>query len=206
MGKFEILKFFLFVFLVGKRPATCVITREQHHQYITSVIQQFDGLPAPLFIYPPIPMIRSAESKSVLDPYDYIRPVLMFWDPMSQLACLNSKIKCPRPMCQIGPDIRWLRSAHWKDCRNQRESCRLLYGIIGPIYLVSRVYRCSGNHAEVIAHDPSILNLVPESRRPFILSHIAGVTCQLQDYVTCSIINGLKYRNNAWSTLHEGIL
>ena len=95
-------------------------------------------------------------------------------------------------MCQISPDIRWLRSAHWKDCCNQRESCRLLYGINGPIYLVSRVYRCSGNHAEVIAHDPSILNLVPESRRPFVLSHIAGVTCQLQDYVTCSIINGLK--------------
>jgi hypothetical protein len=69
---------------------------------------------------------------------------------------------------------------------------QVLYGINGPIYLVSRVYRCSGQHAEIIAHDPSILNLIPESRRPFILYHITGVTCQLQDYVACSIINGLK--------------
>ena len=191
MRKF-VLTFLLLVFFVGIRPATCVLTREQHHKYISLVIQQFGGGPAPLMVYPPIPMIRCPESNFVLDPYDYIRPVLMFWDSMNQLACLNGRMRCPRPACQVAPDIRWLRSSRWKDCRNQRESCRLLFGINEPIYLISRVYRCGGHHAEIIAHDPALLNLIPESRRPFILSHIAGVTCQLQDYVACSIINGLK--------------
>ena len=98
MRKF-VLIFLLLVFFVGIRPATCVLTREQHHEYISLVIQQFGGGPAPLMVYPPIPMIRCAESNFVLDPYDHIRPVLMFWDPMNQLACLNGRMRCPRPAC-----------------------------------------------------------------------------------------------------------
>lgn len=167
---------FLLIFLLCVtmyQKTSCVHLRECHHQYIASVIQQFQDLPAALFVYPPIPMVR-VSNPLVPDPYDYMRPVLLFWDPLNQLACLGGAIKCPRSECQISSDDRTLRSAHWKDCHSQRESCRLLYGVNGPIYLVSRVYRCTGQHAEIIAHDPTILNLVPESRRPFILSHIRG--------------------------------
>ena len=184
--------FVLFVLLsVLCREARCVPLRERHHDYIANIIKQFQDSPVTLYVYPPIPMVLPS-NPLVPNPIDYIRPVLMFWDPLNQLACLRGTIRCPRPECRISPNPRMLRAVHWKDCHNRRETCRLLYGVNGPIYLVSRVYRCTGQHAEIIAHDQAILNLIPESRRPFILSHIAGVTRELQDNIVSYIISGLK--------------
>lgn len=169
----------------------CISLRERHYSYISNIIKQFKECPAPLYVYPPIPM-RCASDPSPPIPYDYIRPVLLFWDPLNQLQCLNGIIRCPRPQCRGSTHGRVLRAVHWKDCHNQRESCRVMYGVNGPVYLVSRVYRCSGQHAEIIAHDPAILEIIPQSRRPFILSHITGVTRELHESIGSYITTGMK--------------
>lgn len=130
----------------------CVPQRERHHEYIAKIIQQFQDAPATLYVYPPIPMIQSS-NPLLPNPSEYMRPVLMFWDLLNQLACLKGIIRCPRSECKASSDIRFLRAVHWKDCHNQRETCRLLHGVNGPVYLISRVYRCTAQHAEIIAHD-----------------------------------------------------
>lgn len=135
------------------------VHKEKHYGYIKHVLNQQSGDVPPVVVEPPCLIWFQATSTSnpvSPDPYYFLRPTLILWDPISQCTLNNGHVKCPR--C-AGVDV-FLRVTHWKDGRNERNAPRLLFAQNGVTYLVSRVYRCSNGH-EIIAHDESILQLFP---------------------------------------------
>ena len=137
-------------------------------------------------VEPPPLWFRS--SPSPLDPFHFLRPRLILWDPISQRTLSGGIIACPR-CCD---DETFLRPAHWKDGRNGHNAPRLLFTGGGVTYLVSRVYSCKNGHV-IVAHGDSILNLFPcKERLPFLLSHIKGITQELYKTIVLWSNAGLK--------------
>lgn len=95
-----------------------------------------------------------------------------------------------------------------KDGRNN--PCRL-YGLTCPVMLVSRIYRCQLYNHEIIAHDSEVLKQLHEvDWQPFILSHIMGMTRELQLAISSYILSGLAFsdienmlRQHLWNSLAE---
>ena len=77
--------------------------------------------------------------------------------------------------------------------------------------LVSRVYRCQSHNHEIIAHDCGVLKqLLDVDREPFILSHLTGMTRELQMTISSYILSGLAFsdienilRQHLWNSLAE---
>ena len=119
----------------------------------------------------------------------YLIPKIILWDPLAQVTDLNGQLKCRRAECKSGSS--YLRPVHWKDGRTQRECWRFLYGVDGPVFLISRVYRCIRQH-EIIAHDVSLTESLPQTTVPFVLSLITGVTYELINAVVSCGSAGLS--------------
>ena len=62
------------------------------------------------------------------------------------------------------------------------------------MYLVSVGYTCNQRH-KVLAHDESILELLPRMMIPFILSHQTGFTKELFDMCTMLCRRGINFYN-----------
>ncbi|KAJ7373400.1 hypothetical protein OS493_012993 [Desmophyllum pertusum] len=167
--------------------AHCVSHKEKHYRYIQDVLNEVTGDVPPFIVQPPPLWFRSNLNR-LPDPYHYLRPTLLLWDPVSQRTLQNGLVTCPR--CDVA-DI-CLRPAHWKDGRNERNAPRLLFARNGVTYLVSRVYRCCNGH-EIVAHDDSILKRFPSKEQlPFLLSHVCGITRDLYKDVVLYSSTGMK--------------
>lgn len=59
----------------------------------------------------------------------------------------------------------------------------MIHGLNDIVYLVSAVYICDKRH-KILAHDESILKLLPKTLIPFILSHQTGFTIELYEICT----------------------
>ena len=139
-------------------------------------------------VEPPPLWFRLCSSQRAPDPFHFIRPRLILWDPICQRSLSGGIVRCPR--CS-GDEI-FLRPTHWKAGRNDYNSPRLLFTGRGVTYLVSRVYRCKNGH-EIVAHDDSILGLFPyKERLPFLLSHVKGITQELYKTIVLWSNAGLK--------------
>ena len=75
---------------------------------------------------------------------EYVRPKIIFWDPLNQLHCFKGSIICPH--ADHAEERVFLKPSFWKDGRTERDMPRQIYGSNGPVLLVSRVYRCSFGH------------------------------------------------------------
>ena len=109
----------------------------------------------------------------------YFFPDILFWDPLSRIPSLNGFLKCPREA--YSGKNSFLRAIGWKDRKTERNNPRRLYGLTCPVMLVSRIYRSQLHNHEIIAHDSEVLKqLLEVDRQPFILTHITGMTRELQ--------------------------
>lgn len=141
--------------------------------------------------------------------YSYFFPDILFWDPLSRIPSLKGFLKCPREACS-GKNS-FLRVVGWKDGKTDRNNPRRLYGLTCPVMLVSRVYRCQSHNHEIIAHDCGLLKqLLGVDREPFILSHLTGMTRELQMTISSYILSGLAFsdienilRQHLWNSLAE---
>ena len=139
----------------------------------------------------------------------YFFPDILFWDPLSRIPSLNGFLRCPREACS-GKDS-FLRAVGWKDGKTARNNPRRLYGLTCPVMLVSRIYRCQLHHHEILSHDSEVLQqLLEVDRQPFILSHITGITRELQTTISSYILSGLAFsdvenilRQHLWNSLAE---
>ena len=66
-----------------------------------------------------------------------------------------------------------MRGSYWNDGSNNARKPRMVHGIDDSVYLVSAVFVCDKRH-KMLAYDESILQLLPKSLIPFILSHQTG--------------------------------
>ena len=139
----------------------------------------------------------------------YFFPDILFWDPLSRIPSLNGFLRCPREACS-GKDS-FLRAVGWKDGKTARNNPRRLYGLTCPVMLVSHIYRCQLHHHEILFHDSEVLQqLLEVDRQPFILSHITGMTRELQTTISSYILSGLAFsdvenilRQHLWNSLAE---
>ena len=179
----------MLIVLYGSLQNTyCVSQKEKHYRYIQDVLNEVAGDVPPFVVEAPPLWFRSSPSFRLPDPYHYLRPSVILWDPISQRTLQNGIVNCPR--CDL-PDV-CLRPVHWKDGRNERNAPRLLFARNGVTYLVSRVYRCCNGH-EVVAHDNSILQSFPcKEHLPFLLSHVSGITRDLYKDIILYSSTGMK--------------
>ena len=139
----------------------------------------------------------------------YFFPDVIFWDPLSRLSLRREFLQCPKESCCGKRSC--LRAVGWKDGKTKRDNPRRLYGLIHPVVLVSRIYRCQLSNHEVIAHDGDIIKqLSDKDRPPFMLSHITGMTRELQNTITSHILSGLSFcdiqrtlKQQLWNSLAE---
>ena len=123
----------------------------------------------------------------------YFFPDILFWDPLSRIPSLNGFLRCPREACS-GKDS-FLRAVGWKDGKTARNNPRRLYGLTCPVMLVSHIYRCQLHHHEILFHDSEVLQqLLEVDRQPFILSHITGMTRELQTTISSYICRVWHFR------------
>ena len=114
---------------------------------------------------------------------DYIHPRVIIWDPIQQHQCFKSGIACPHyDHGQVGSI---LTPCKWKDGRSERDMPRQMYGVNGPVLLVSHVYRCTRGH-EITGHDPRLLENIPSGDVTFHLGHKLSLTSEL-----CSLVFAL---------------
>ena len=169
------------------QSAYCISHKEKHYRYIQDVLNKVAADVPPIIVEPPPVWFRSGLG-FIQDPYHYLRPTLILWDPVSHRTLQNGIFHCPR--CDVA-DV-CLRPAHWKDGGNERNAPRLLFTRNGVTYLVSRVYRCCNGH-EIVAHDNAILQSFPcKEHLPFLLSHISGITRELYKDVVLYSSTGMK--------------
>ena len=74
----------------------------------------------------------------------------------------------------------YINHSYWNDGSSDAKQPRMIHGINDIVYLVSAVYVCDKRH-KTLAHDESILQQLPRSLIPFILSHQTGFTKELFD-------------------------
>ena len=183
----------IFIFFHGSlQIAYCVSHKEKHYRYIQDVLKEVAGAIPPFTVEPPPLWFRSSFQSSLNsnlpDPYHYLRPTLILWDPVSQRTLQNGLVICRR--CDVAGIC--LRPTQWKDGRNERNVPRLLFARNGITYLVSRVYRCCNGH-EIVAHDNSILRSFPSKEQlPFLLSHISGITRDFYNDIVLYSSTGMK--------------
>ena len=105
-------------------------------------------------------------------------PVIILWDPylMHPKFMTPDVLKCN----QCG---RTLNNSYWNDGPSSAKQPRMIHGLNDIVYLVSAVYTCDKRH-KVLAHDESILRLLPQTLVPFILSHRTGFAKELYDMCT----------------------
>lgn len=121
---------------------------------------------------------------------DYFFPDILFWDSLSRIPSLNGFLRCPIEACS-GKNS-FLRAVGWKDGKTEEQS-RPLYGLTCPVMLVSRIY-CQLHNHEILALDSEVLQqLLEVDRQPFILSHITGMTRELQTTISSYILSGLAF-------------
>ena len=87
-----------------------------------------------------------------------------------------------------------MRGSYWNDGSNDARKPRMVHGINDIVYLVSAVFVCDKRH-KMLAHDESILQLLPKSLIPFILSHQTGFTKELSDLCTTLCKRGINFYN-----------
>lgn len=139
----------------------------------------------------------------------YFFPDILFWDPLSTIPSLKGVLQCPKDACKGRNSF--LRAVGWKDGKTERSNPRRLYGLTAPVVLVSRVYRCQLNNHEVVAHDGHILmQLRNTDRPPFILSHLSGITRDVQTAISSYVLSELPFsrianimKQQLWSSLAE---
>lgn len=135
------------------QSAYCISHKEKQYRYIQDVLNKVAADVPPIIVEPLPVWFRLGLSSCLQDPYHFLRPTLILWDPVSQRTLQNGIFHCPR--CDVA-DV-CLRPAHWKDGQNEKNAPRLLFARNGVTYLVSRVYRCCNGH-EIVAHDNAILH------------------------------------------------
>ena len=85
--------------------------------------------------------------------------------------------------------------SYWNDGSSTTAQPRLLHDIHNVVLLVSATYICQNNH-RLMAHDESILKLLPDQRMtPFVLLHKAGFTSNFVDTCTALVTHGLNFYN-----------
>ena len=114
---------------------------------------------------------------------DYVRPRIIFWDPIHQHPFFKGSFACPHH--DHGGEISVLTPCKWKDGKSERDLPRAIYCVNGPLLLVSRVYRCIRGH-EIAGHDPRLLERIPNGDVTFHLGHKLGISSQL-----CSLVFSL---------------
>ena len=68
-----------------------------------------------------------------------------------------------------------------------------LYGIDGPVSLVSVIYTCEAHH-RTLAHDASIIGNFPSQNIiTFVLFHRSGFTCQLMTLCMSLVYRGMTF-------------
>ena len=87
-----------------------------------------------------------------------------------------------------------MSTTYWMDGSSAAKQPRVIHGISDIVYLVSAVYTCNQRH-KVLAHDESILELLPRMIIPFILSHQTGFTKELFDMCTMLCRRGINFYN-----------
>lgn len=95
---------------------------------------------------------------------NYLIPNIILWDPLEQFPDIFSKNNFCNHSSHLNPVP--LLPKRWKCGQSERESPRKLYGNDGIVLLVSRVYKCCDGH-EVLAHDPFIIDRIPQQDVPF---------------------------------------
>ena len=86
-----------------------------------------------------------------------------------------------------------LRTSGWTDGSSADTQPRSLYGIDGPVLLVSAIYTCDAQH-RTLAHDASILRHFPSQYIiPFVLFHRSGFTHQLMTLCMSLIYRGMNF-------------
>lgn len=97
----------------------CISHKMEHYNYIPEVVNQHSsGVPPFVVDLPPL-WFRSSPSPS--DPFHFLRPRLILWDPICQRTFSGGTIAIP--LCC--DDETFLRPAHWKDGRNGHNAPRL---------------------------------------------------------------------------------
>ena len=121
-------------------PTNCTLD-ERLRKYIKEVLKQYEKAIPPVHIHAPICVTPQGNQPNA---YDYLIPKIILWDPLAQVTDLNGQLKCRRAECKSGSS--YLRPVHWKDGQTQTECWRFLYSVDGPVFLISRVYRCNRQH------------------------------------------------------------
>lgn len=162
------------------------------------------------FCHPPPPASGVNKVKPLEQQFNlYFFPDILFWDPLSRIPSIRGVLQCPKEACKGRNSL--LRAVGWKDGKTERSNPRRLYGLTTPVVLVSRVYRCQLNNHEVVAHDGHILmQLCKTDRPPFILSHLSGITRDVQTAISSFVLSELTFSGIAkilsqqlWSSLAE---
>lgn len=85
--------------------------------------------------------------------------------------------------------------SYWNDVSSTTAQPRLLHDMHNVVLLVSATYVCQNNH-RLLAHDESILKLLPDQRMtPFVLLHKAGFTSNFVDTCTALGTHGSNFYN-----------
>ena len=99
-------------------------------------------------------------SGSCDDPMLSLCPPILIWSPIEQWQSIKDKHMCP--VCAEGAVHGSLLAPYrWLDGSSEKAQPRKIHDSHGIILLVSRVYRCSRGH-EILGHDPSILEKLPQ--------------------------------------------
>ena len=125
-------------------------------------------------------LASSNSSSSEVNHEVFQQPDLIIWDPL--VTGLLESLWCPN--CIDNGQNEVLKPTRWKDGKTACDQPRRLYGLSNDALLVSRVYVCCKGH-QIIAHDPFVIGQLRNSAMvPFILFHKAGITKELQHFIT----------------------
>ena len=140
--------------------------------YIRAATQEHMGQP-PHIIGPATHFVIN--DKQVL-----YRPSLVIWDPVEQFP--HVQILCPFH------EELLVKTERWRDCKNRMP--RKMYSLTGPVFLVSRNYRCPRSH-ELISTDYGIVQSLTarQIHVPFMVTHKVGMMDDLMLYIN----NRYKY-------------
>jgi len=114
-------------------------------------------------------------------------PAVILWDPY----LMHSKIISP-PVLKCHQCGNLMNNSYWNDGSTSTKQPRMIHGVNDVVYLVSAVYTCDNRH-KILAHDESILKLLPQTLIPFMLSHKTGFTKDLYDMCTSFCRKGINF-------------
>lgn len=118
-------------------------------------------------------------------------PNMIFWDPLS-LIDESVKLRCQHCFDDSKVNFPLKQHKSWTLGQNNAMNPRRIWDHGWSCIIIGRLYTCGKNH-RIISYHASVLQQLPVSDVPFILTHDTGYTNRLSNFILRNVESGKSF-------------